>query len=229
MVASSPASRREGAKAERRRRIVEAAATLVREQGFSGVSMVQIAERAAVSPGTLYNLFQTKSAIFRQVFDLDLQEYERLLSQAPARDSLDRMFVAIELAASLYRANPEFYRAMARVGDDDAEGLGAAIAEPRTGFWQAQVTGAVREGRLRADTDPDILGVALTQLMRGVFLEWAGGVISAYRLAKEASFGFAMALLAYAMEDEATLLRQRLRGLQMDLAKTSRTGDRAAA
>ncbi len=222
MIAAAPASRREAAKAERRGRIVDAAASLVREQGFGAVSMVQIAERAAVSPGTLYNLFQTKGAIFRQVFDLDLREYERLLSSAPAQDSLDRMFVAIELAASLYRDDPDFYRAMAHVGDDDTDGLGSAIAEPRTAFWQAQVAGAVLSGSLRPDADPNVLGVALTQLMRGVFLEWAGRVISADRLAKETAFGFAMVLLAYAADDEAPSLRQRLAGLQTELAQSRR-------
>ena len=229
MVAAAPAARREAAKAERRGRIVEAAARLVREQGFDGVSMVQIAERAAVSPGTLYNLFQTKGAIFRQVFDLDLQEYERLLAQAPAQDPLDRMFVAIELAASLYRGDPDFYRAMAYVGEDDADDLCSAIAEPRTAFWQARVADAVLAGSLQPDTDANILGVALTQLMRGIFLEWAGRVISADRLAKEAAFGFAMALLAYAADDEAPSLRQRLRSLQMELAQSSRIEDREAA
>jgi AcrR family transcriptional regulator len=229
MMVAAETSRREGAKAERRRRIVEAAASLVRDQGFDAVSMVQIAERAAVSPGTLYNLFQTKGAIFRQVFDLDLQEYERLLAQAPAQDSLDRMFVAIELAASLYRSNPDFYRAMAHVGADDADGLGSAIAEPRTAFWQAQVADAVITGSLQPETNANVLGVALTQLMRGVFLEWAGRVISADRLAKEAAFGFAMALLAYAVDDEARSLRRRLRSLQIELAQSSRTEDRKAA
>jgi len=229
MVAAQPASRREAAKAERRARIVEAAASLVREQGFDGVSMVQIAERAAVSPGTLYNLFQTKGAIFRQVFDLDLQEYERLLSLEPARDPLDRMFVAIKLAASLYRGDPDFYRAMARADGEGPEGLGSAIAEPRTAFWQARVADAILAGALRPDTDANILGVALTQLMRGIFLEWAGGVISADRLAQESAFGFAMALLAYAADDEAPSLRQRLRSLQMELAQSSRVEDREAA
>lgn len=229
MIVAAETSRREGAKAERRRRIVEAAASLVRDQGFDAVSMVQIAERAAVSPGTLYNLFQTKGAIFRQVFDLDLQEYERLLAQAPALDSLDRMFVAIELAASLYRSNPDFYRAMAHVGSDDADGLGSAIAEPRTAFWQAQVADAVIAGSLQPDTNANVLGVTLTQLMRGVFLEWAGRVISADRLAKEAAFGFAMVLLAYAVDDEARSLRRRLRSLQIELAQSSRTEDRKAA
>src|SRR5690348_10668700 len=117
--------RREIGKAERRHRIIEAAATLLRESGIDAVSMTQIAERARVSPATLYNLFQTKAAIFRQVFDLDLQAFQQQLARVPARDAIENIFAAIELAVTLYRRDPEFYRAMARAGGKDAEGLGS--------------------------------------------------------------------------------------------------------
>ncbi len=87
---TAPATRRETSKAERRQRIVEATTSLLRESGFGAVSMLQVAERAGVSPATVYNLFETKAAILQQVFDRDLSEYERLVELAPARDALDR-------------------------------------------------------------------------------------------------------------------------------------------
>jgi AcrR family transcriptional regulator len=219
---SPPASRREVGKAERRRRIIEAAGALLREAGLDAVSMTQIAERAGVSPATLYNLFQTKSAIFRHVFDLDLEAFQRLLMEAPARDALERIFVAIELAASVYLRDPTFYRAMARAGGNDAERLSSAIREPRIAFWRAQVAAAIAEGRLRPDTDADLLGVTLSQLMRGVSLEWAAHVISAERLAKEAAYGFALAVLAYATDQTAPSLKARIRDLQAALAGQAR-------
>lgn len=218
-----PASRREAGKAERRGRIVEAAAALVRESGFDAVSMVQIAERAGVSPATLYNLFETKAAIFRQVFDLDLAEYQRKVALAPARDALERMFAAIDLAAGFYRRDPEFYRAMARGGREGRE-LGAAISEPRIAFWQAQVADAVAQGLLRPDTDPVVLGVSLTHVFRGAFMEWAEGVISAERLAQEVAYGFALALFASAAGATAPALQARVAELQAALAARDRHG-----
>ncbi len=115
LVTTAPTTRRELSKAERRSRIVEAAASLLRESGFDSVSMLQIAERADVSPATVYNLFLSKAAVFQHVFDRDLSEYERLVEAAPARDALDRIFKAIDVAATLYRQDPGFYRAMAQV------------------------------------------------------------------------------------------------------------------
>jgi AcrR family transcriptional regulator len=169
-------------------------------------------------PATLYNLFQTKAAIFGQVFDLDLREYRRRLDETPGQDSLDRIFAAIDLAASLYRRDPAFYRAMARCG----AGLGVefattAISEPRIAFWREQVARAVEEGRLRADASADLLGVTLSQILRGAFQEWAAGVISADRLAREGAYGVALSLLGYANPDSTRALKARLHDLETSL------------
>jgi AcrR family transcriptional regulator len=217
-----PETRREAGKSERRRLIVKAAAALVREMGFDAVSMTQIAERAGVAPATLYNLFQTKSAIYGQVFDLDLEAFQQRLAEVASRDSLERIFAALDLAASLYQRDPDFYRAMARGGGDDVRQLGSAISAPREAFWQALVAEAMGDGGLRPDANSELLGTMLSQLMGGIFLHWVVGNISAERLAKEAAYGFAMGLLAYAADAAAPALTARLKALQSELATSGR-------
>ena len=217
---TAPTTRRELSKAERRQRIVEAATSLLRENGFDGVSMLQIADRADVSPATVYNLFQTKAAVLQQVFDSDLSEYERLVEAARARDALDRIFKAVDVAAALYRGDPGFYRAMAQLHRGSAPR--PAIAEPRIGFWQRMVAAAQADGRLLLSADPQLLGVTLSQTIRGAFSEWAGGVISAERLAEETAYGFALALLAYAAPDASDDLTARLRKLEAALTARDR-------
>jgi len=212
----APTTRRELSKADRRLRIVAAATSLLREKGVDGVSMLQIAERADVSPATVYNLFQTKAGVLQQVFDRDLRDYERLVEAAPARDALDRIFEAVDIAAGLYQADPGFYRAMAQV--HRGPGSHPAIGEPRIGFWRRMAAAARAEGRLAPEADPHILGVTLSQILRGAFFEWAGGGLSAERLAAEASYGFALVLLAHATGDAAAGLTQRVRRLEAALA-----------
>ena len=206
---TAPTTRRELSKAERRSRIVEAAASLLRESGIDSVSMLQIAERAGVSPATVYNLFQTKAAVFQQVFDRDLSEYERLVEAAPAGDALDRIFKAIDIAATLYRRDRGF---LPRHGAGSSR-LGAVSGHRRAPdrILARMVAAARAKGRLGPEADAHILGVTLTQILRGAFSEWAGGVISAERLAAEASYGFALALRAYAAGDVAADLTKRLR------------------
>lgn len=75
----------------------------------------------------------------------------------------------------------------------------------------------------------DGLTPALSQLMRGVFLEWAANVISTERLAKEAVYGFALALLACATDETVPLLKARIRDLQTALARSRRALVRCAA
>jgi AcrR family transcriptional regulator len=218
---TAPTTRRELSKAGRRQRIVDAAAALLRERGFDGVSMLLIAERAEVSPATVYNLFQTKAAVRQQVFDRDLSDYARLVDEALATDALDRIFKAIDIAAELYRADPGFYRAMAE-GGRTGDAPRAAISEPRIGFWCAMVAAARAEGWLAPETDERLLGVALSQHMCGVFSEWAAGAISPERLALETSYGFALALAAYATGDARADLMQRRRQLEAALAARDR-------
>ena len=119
--------------------------------------MVQIADAAGVVPATLYNLFQTKAAIFGQVFDLDLQEYRRQLDETPGLDS-SSIFAAIDLAASLYRRDPAFYRAMARGGGLGVEFATTAISEPRIAFWREQVALAVDEDSCEGTQQPTCWG-----------------------------------------------------------------------
>jgi AcrR family transcriptional regulator len=211
-------SQREAAKAERRARIVQAAARLVRAVGFDRVSMTDIAAEAGVSPATLYNLFQAKGAIFRAVWDLDLIDYRRRVEAAPARDALDRLFVAVELAAGLYAAQPDFYRAMARTVAG-TEPLGHAINAPRTAFWRDGVAEAVREGALLPEAE-GLLGEALTHLFRGVFLHWAAGEIDVARLEAEIVYGFALMLLAYAAPAQIDGLRACIKTLEPVLRST---------
>ncbi len=210
-------SRRELGKSERRRRIVQAAADLVRRHGFEAVPMVAIADRAEVSPATLYNLFQTKVAIYREVYDLDLEDYDRRVAAAPAADTLDRIFAAIGIAAGLYRAEPGFYRAMARAGMPGAA-LRSAIDEPRLSWWQARVADAVADGGLRADTNARGLGVVLMQFMRGAFLDWALGSVTPERLEIEASYGFALILRTHVARTHEAALDRRIDDLEAGLS-----------
>ncbi len=215
-------SRRELAKSGRRERIVDATWELLREIGIDAVSMTLIAERAEVSPATVYNLFGKKSAVLKHVFDRDLTDFERLVEKARARDSLDRIFKAIGIAASLYRADPGFYRAMMH-GRGRSDALYSAVSEPRIAFWQKMVAHACDDGHLRAGTDAEILGVTLSQIARGAYCEWVAERIGAERLETETSYGFAIALLAHATRKAAERLRAEVERLATSLTSRGRS------
>jgi AcrR family transcriptional regulator len=65
---------RERQKAGRRRDILDSAAALFKRDGFAAASIEQIAERAELSPGTVYNYFPSKADLLLALVALDGQE-----------------------------------------------------------------------------------------------------------------------------------------------------------
>lgn len=61
-------------KADRNRRILEAATTLFREQGYDSARIEDIAEMAEVSVGTLYNYYQNKGDILVATVSMEVTE-----------------------------------------------------------------------------------------------------------------------------------------------------------
>lgn len=91
-------TQRQIATLERRKHIVETAALCFIEQGFHQTSIRDIAERAGISLGNLYNHFESKTALIGEIASLeadDLIEIRAVLEQdAPALERLDAFVVA---------------------------------------------------------------------------------------------------------------------------------------
>jgi AcrR family transcriptional regulator len=64
---SSPIAPREAARSARRASLLEAAEQVFAERAFAGATMAEIAARAGYSAGNLYNVFENKEALFREV------------------------------------------------------------------------------------------------------------------------------------------------------------------
>lgn len=66
---------REKKKHERKQRIFSAAFKLIEEKGFDETSMTDIAARAELAVGTLYNYFPSKNDLILAIFDRDHQKF----------------------------------------------------------------------------------------------------------------------------------------------------------
>jgi AcrR family transcriptional regulator len=64
----------------RRRQILDAASACVRQAGFHGASMAEIAQAAGLSVGQIYRYFENKEAIIAAIVEADLAEmHERFV------------------------------------------------------------------------------------------------------------------------------------------------------
>ena len=82
-----PAGRRERQKQERERRILAAARRLFDRKGFAATSMEEVAARAELAVGTLYNYFPSKDQLLFAISRSDTEQLveigERILADPP--------------------------------------------------------------------------------------------------------------------------------------------------
>lgn len=74
-------SRKERERLRRRELIIDAAEEIIREHGFDGCTMEQIAERAELGKGTLYLHFRSKASIYLAICDRGSKKLNREMSK----------------------------------------------------------------------------------------------------------------------------------------------------
>ena len=75
-------SRKEREREQHRNEILEAALILFSEKGYENVSVSEIAEKAEFATGTLYNFFESKEDLFREVVRKHLKSAQECLEHA---------------------------------------------------------------------------------------------------------------------------------------------------
>ena len=102
-------------KADRHRRILEAAAELFREAGYEGAKIESIAAEAEVSVGTIYNYYQNKGDILVAIVSMEVNEVlnagRGVVAEPPKNvgDALDTL-IGIYIEHSLNYLSKEMWR-----------------------------------------------------------------------------------------------------------------------
>ena len=172
---------RERQKADRTRRIIEAASTLFRAQGYDPVRIEDIAAAADVSAGTCYNYFSTKGDILLAIVSMEVEEVidaGRAIVADPPADvaaALDRL-IRIYYDHSLLYLSKELWR----------RGIALSVEAPETPFSQrylaldgklsgqvsALVAALQARGLARADLDAVALGGIVFAQLNQAFIEF---------------------------------------------------------
>jgi AcrR family transcriptional regulator len=172
---------RERQKADRTRRIIEAASQLFRAQGYDMVRIEDIAAAADVSTGTCYNYFSTKGDILLAIVSMEVEEVidagRSLVSDPPfeVAEALHGL-IRIYYDHSLLYLSKELWR----------RAIALSVEAPDTPFSQrylaldnlltAQVGDLVQalqaRGSLRADLDAPTLGGLLFSHLNQAFIEF---------------------------------------------------------
>ena len=101
---------RERHKRARTDRILQAARELLRERDVQTVTLEQIAERAEVAPGTVFNLIGPRERLFAALIDQAHEQLEEELAMAPGEDPPARIRRIVATLVRIFLADREVYR-----------------------------------------------------------------------------------------------------------------------
>jgi AcrR family transcriptional regulator len=172
---------RERQKADRTRRILEAASALFRAEGYDAVRIEDIAAAAEVSSGTCYNYFSTKGDLLLAIVSMEVEEVVeagRALVEAPPPDVARALggLIRLYFDHSLNYLSKEMWR----------KAMAFSIEAPDTPFSQryteldAMLAAQVSEllaalkarGLTRRDVDPVTLGRVVFNSLNQMFIEF---------------------------------------------------------
>jgi AcrR family transcriptional regulator len=165
-------------KRDREARIVEAAAALFQERGFEETTMQEVAGRAGLAVGTLYNYFRSKSdlglALVRRDADEGLAAGEKILKSPPDDPARALMALLERAMAPFARHERRLWRELVSAALRDPKLAGGLFAADLRVLEQLAtlVRGLQSRGALRAGADADRAAVVLYAGLLAWFLAY---------------------------------------------------------
>lgn len=172
---------RERQKADRTRRILEAASTLFRERGYGAIRTDDIAHAAEVSVGTLYNYFATKGDLLLAIVSMEVEEVlesGKALVAAPPPDPAEALsrLVGIYYDHSLYYLSKEMWRTAMAISIEAPDTPFSARYTALDGMLAQQVCDLIlelqRRGYARPCVDPVAMGQVIFNNLNQMFIEF---------------------------------------------------------
>lgn len=178
MQTPGPARRVGGRREATRRKLFEAAVTLVSEQGYGATTVDEIAERAGVAKGTVYYNFGGKDELYAALLEWGVTRLADTLRQAvpgpevEPRQALTEVLragvvfigaheaLARLLMAETWRTNRSWYTTVRQ------------IRTQAIGVITEQLDAMVERGLTRPDLDTSLAGSALFGMVVTVALDW---------------------------------------------------------
>ncbi|MDW6025847.1 TetR/AcrR family transcriptional regulator [Mesorhizobium sp. BAC0120] len=168
-------------KADRDRRILEAAAELFREAGYEGAKIEAIAAEAEVSVGTIYNYYQNKGDLLVAIVSMEVNEVLNaglgVVAEPPRNvgDALDTL-IGIYIEHSLNYLSKEMWRQAMAISTQQPESpfgrTYTALDRTLTDQICALIARLQEFGLVRPDVDGRAVGELVFNNMNMMFIEF---------------------------------------------------------
>ncbi|MFJ2771057.1 TetR/AcrR family transcriptional regulator [Streptomyces sp. NPDC087300] len=183
---------REQRKALRRGRILDATRQLLRDGPESVISTERIAERAEVSPATVYNLIGPREKIWEALAAGFMDELERRLAVRGDGDPRE----VVRSTVGLFVDDPVVSRRMVRGWEES----GLVLVRSPLGQLRQAMAEARTQGVLRTDVNTGALAATVATSCVGALHQWVAGLIDDDRFLAHALFALDVALAAAAAD-----------------------------
>jgi len=167
--------RKERERADLRGRILEAARAIVFAEGASALTMRKIAEAVEYAPATLYQHFENREAIVRELCLAGFHELLRALAPCASYDDPLARLEALGIAYVRFGLErPETYRLMFMEDPAITAALYGSLAEPDDAGEQSfnLIAGSFEtlkaRGQLAEDADSKVLGETFWAAVHGI-------------------------------------------------------------
>ena len=194
-------------KAKRRQLILSAAVEIMSEKGDGALTIRRIASRAGLSPVTVYNLFGSKYAVLKAIFEEDLASLTDYVESRASGDALIKIFDLIDLSTEYYRSREPFYKVLFTTLIRNSE------SELAIGNWSSRsmsirklLAAAVAQRKLRKDTPVDVLATIFIRLGKSITQEWVDGSLTAMQSRHELGISFHTVLAKFATGGTAEIM-----------------------
>lgn len=161
--------------------LLHAAQEILSDRSVEAVTVEEIAERAGVAVGSIYNHFGSKAGLHAAVIEraLDVDREFMDLAYTPDRGPVDQLYAAAEEYLEFYLQSPDYFRMLAfptgpgryRAGQELADRLALAVDEQNRRMVDA-LGRAVDAGIVRP-VDPQEVATVLWAAWNGIIsLGW---------------------------------------------------------
>ena len=199
----------------RRANILDNVRSMLQEGGYEGMTIRELADRADVAQGTLYNLYGGKDSLILAAVDDQMTKLIDDTEREIPDDGIGGILALVNIIGERIQANPDYADAMARIlfhihADDPLADVVFARSYP---FTKSQLEIAQRNGEVRPEIDTDIVARHLFGQGWSVTLLWMMGKVSLEDVTKERNRSALMTLFCVATDSARKRLQAELAAL----------------
>jgi AcrR family transcriptional regulator len=195
-----------------RERIINNASKMILEEGTSTFNMRELANRAQVSPTTLYNVFETKSKLFIDVLLCDIaQDAEELNIQISVEHCFHDIMAHMDLIESQLQNKQQFVLALLNgiltsSGKINTKVLNDLISELLCLWLQDKVAKHV----LTDELDTPVVAQQLSTVFVGNLFQWMSNSLPFDRLKNHIKLGFLSTIEKYTLPPHASDIQSKI-------------------